>query len=166
NQPKRNSKGSNVSDLPGTDTIGKTAPDDATDGAPDGQECESHRDIGTRPSEFLLERLHENRDGAIRSESQRQTDRRHADNDPAVGPLGDLVIPNGAQSMAPWILGWIRLDETAPIAGAIPAGLLDLPFRWPLFICRKPAGVRVAGERARALILLPYQRDLVRGLGY
>src|SRR4026208_1517849 len=47
NQPKRNSKGSNVSDLPGTDTIGKTAPDDATDGAPDGQECESHRDSGT-----------------------------------------------------------------------------------------------------------------------
>ena len=61
---------------------------------------------------------HENRDGAIRSESQRQADRRHADNDPAVGPLGDLVIPNGAQSVAllgPLIV--VRLGGRCPNRG-------------------------------------------------
>src|SRR4029078_6222141 len=52
NQPKRNSEGPNVSDLTGTNTIGKTAPDDAADGAPDGQECKSHRDLGQNPSKL------------------------------------------------------------------------------------------------------------------
>src|SRR5262245_21748139 len=129
-QPERNSKGSKVSDLTGADTIGKTAPNDAADRAADGQECKGHRDIGTIPSEFLLERLHENRDGAIRAEPQCQADRRHADNDPAIGSLGELLISTGVQ-VSISRLDWFGWEQIAPIAGAIPVGLLDLPLRTP-----------------------------------
>src|SRR5262249_34704041 len=107
NQPKRDSKGAKEADFAGADKIRKSAPNDAADGSADRQEGKGHRDVGTKPSEFLLESLHENRHGAIRPESQCQTDRRYTENDPAIGSLGKLLISIGTQvslSQDPWLV--------------------------------------------------------------